>query len=89
MKKKLVFTIIVVSISCILKAQNGWTQKMNFSSTAKMIGKVGVTADKISKVAPGLVGSTARVISKTAKSISSNAALTEDKKSKPKKTTIQ
>lgn len=71
-KIKIALTSILAVCFYSVNAQSGWSQKMNFSSTAKVIGKVGTTADKISKVAPGLIGSTARVISKTAKSISSN-----------------
>lgn len=73
MMKKLLFTIIVVFIGFLAKGQNRWSQKINFSATAKIIGKVGKTAEKVSKNAPGLVGKTAKIISTTAKVMSASA----------------
>ncbi len=82
MKKRLLLLIIVVFIGFAVKGQNRWSQKINFSSTAKIIGKVGVTADKVSKSTPGLVGATARLISATAKVVSANAKKASEPKDK-------
>lgn len=82
MKKRLLLFVIVVFIGFVAKGQNRWTQKINFSSTAKIIGKVGVTADKVSKNTPGLVGATARLISATAKVVSANAKKASESKTK-------
>jgi hypothetical protein len=73
MKKKLLLTIIVVFIGFVVKAQNRWSQKINFSATARIIGKVSATAEKVSKTAPGLVGKTAKLISTTTKAMSASA----------------
>ena len=73
MKKKLLLSIIVVFIGFGAKGQNRWTQKINFSSTARIIGKVSVGAEKVSKTAPGLLGKTAKIISTTARAMSASA----------------
>ena len=73
MKKKLLLSIIVVFIGFVAKGQNRWSQKINFSSTARIIGKVSVSADKFSKTAPGLIGKTAKIISTTTRAMSASA----------------
>ena len=73
MKKKLLLAVIVSFFGFVAKGQNRWSQKINFSSTAKIIGKVGKTAEKVSKTAPGLLGKTAKIISTTAKVVSASA----------------
>ncbi len=73
MKKKLLLTIIVGFIGFAVRAQNRWSQKINFSATARIIGNVGKTAEKVSKNTPGLVGKTAKIISTTARVMSASA----------------
>ncbi len=82
MKIKLLFTIIAVSIGSAVMAQGGWTHKINFSSTAKIAGKVSIAAGKLGASAPGLIGTTARFVSASTRAISSGSV--KNKKSSVK-----
>ena len=73
LNKKLLIISLVVFIGFTVKGQSRWSQKINFSSTAEIIGRVGTTAEMVSKKAPGLVGKTAKIISNTARIMSSNS----------------
>jgi hypothetical protein len=80
MNRKLLLTVIVVFIGFVAKGQSKWSQKINFSATARIIGNVGKTAEKVSKNAPGLVGKTAKIISTTAKLVSASAQKASENK---------
>ena len=82
--KKLLLISVVVFIGFRVKAQSRWSQKINFSSTAEIIGRVGTTAERVSKTAPGLVGKTAKIISTTARIMSSGSQKSgQSRNSKP------
>jgi len=87
MPLKLLYITFFIVISYNSYSQNNWKQKVNFSNTASIVGKVSDKAKKVGDTAPGIVGSTARAISTTTKVISKAAKKADAIQNEKKKET--